>query len=72
LGGRFSRMSCFSERVVVVLGPYIDNGRSGTEAVKRIIRYISCSGSAVAFAMVEVVRCGEARRCCGVTKWISY
>lgn len=47
-------MSCFRERVVVVLGAYIDSGRSGTEAVKRIIRYISCSGRAVTSAMLQV------------------
>jgi hypothetical protein len=59
-------MSCFNERVVVVLGAYIDNGRSGTEAVKRMIRYMSCSGSCVAFAMFEFEiegSCGGARRC---------
>jgi hypothetical protein len=57
-------MSCFNERVVVVLGLYIESGRSGTEAVKRIIRYISCSGRGVAFVMLKVEgSCGEARRC---------
>jgi hypothetical protein len=38
----------------MVLGVCIDNGRSGTEAVKRIIKYMSCSGRGVALAMPEV------------------
>lgn len=47
-------MSCFRERVAVVLGVSIDSGRSDTDAVKRITRYMSCSGRKCALAMLEM------------------
>jgi hypothetical protein len=52
-------MSCLRVTVATVLGAYIDRGRSGTEAVKRMMRYMSCAGSAVAFAMVVLESCGR-------------
>lgn len=39
------------ERVVVVLGEGILRGRSGIEAVKRIIRYRICEGRGLAMLM---------------------
>ena len=47
-------MSCFSDSVVVTLGVSMDSGRSDTDAVKRIIRYISGSGRRCALAMLEM------------------
>jgi len=54
-------MSCFRDKVAVVLGACSDNGRSGIEAVKRIMRHISCSGSADALAIIR-----DAEDCCGM------
>lgn len=51
MGGRCDRISSLSERVVVVWGEFIVSGRSGIEAAKRIIRYKSCSGSALGEVM---------------------
>lgn len=51
LKGRCGRTSCFSERVVVMLGKGIASGRSGIDVVKRMMRYMSCSGRAAVVAM---------------------
>lgn len=49
-------MSCFRDSVGVARGAYIDSGRSGTDAVKRMIKYISCSGRAMVFVMMPLDR----------------
>jgi hypothetical protein len=52
-------MSCLRERVVVVLGDDRGSWRSGTEAAKRMIRCMSCSGRARAVVMVNATAISE-------------
>ena len=47
-------MSCLRESVVVVRGEDMGSWRSVMDAAKRIIRCISCSGSAAVVAMVDL------------------